>query len=103
MKACHTVRPVFDDPNLVGCAGLVPALLLGESAGLHELLGEHVSVDCPNPVVKSAGVIAGMLTGADSIDDLNVVRHGGMPRLLGGTRAPSTYGTYLRSFTHGHV
>lgn len=103
MKACHTVRPVFDDPNLVGCAGLVPALLLGESAGLHELLGEHLSVDSPNPVVKSAGVIAGMLTGADSIDDMGVLRHGGMPRLFGGVRAPSTYGTFLRAFTHGHV
>lgn len=103
MKACHTVRPVFDDPNLVSCAGLLPALLLGESAGLHELLGEHLSVDSPNPVVKSVGVVAGMLTGADSIDDLGVLRHGGMARLFGGLRAPSTYGTFLRSFTHGHV
>lgn len=103
MKASHRVEPVFDDPNLVGCAGLVPALLLGESAGLHELLGEHLSVDSPNPVVKSAGVVAGMLAGADSIDDLAVLRHGGMARLFGGVRAPSTYGTFLRSFTHGHV
>ena len=103
MKASHTVQPVFDDPNLVGCAGLVPALLLGESAGLHDLLGEHLSVDSPNPVVKSAGVVAGMLAGADSIEDLNVLRHGGMPKLFGGIRAPSTIGTFLRSFTHGHV
>ena len=103
MKASHTVQPVFDDPNLVGCAGLLPALLLGESAGLSGLLGEHLSVDSPNAVVKSTGVIAGMLTGADSIDDLGVVRHGGMPRLFDNVRAPSTYGTFLRSFTHGHV
>ncbi|BAK34885.1 putative transposase [Microlunatus phosphovorus NM-1] len=103
MKACHRVRPVFDDPNLVGCAGLLPALLLGESAGLHELLGGHLSVGSANAAVKSAGVIAGMLTGADSIDDLGVLRHGGMPRLFGDVRAPSTYGTFLRSFTHGHV
>lgn len=103
MKASHRVQPVFDDPNLVGCAGLVPALLLGESAGLHELLGEHLGVGSPNSVAKSAGVVAGMLTGADSIEDLNVLRHGGMPKLFGGVRAPSTYGTFLRSFTHGHV
>ena len=103
MKACHRVRPVFDDPNLVGCAGLLPALLLGESAGLSDLLGEHLSVDSANAAVKSTGVIAGMLTGADSIDDLNVLRHGGMPRLFDDIRAPSTYGTYLRTFTHGHV
>jgi hypothetical protein len=44
-----------------------------------------------------------MLTGADSIDDLGMLRHGGMPKLFGGVRAPSTYGTFLRSFTHGHV
>ena len=103
MKACHKVQPVFDDPNLVGCAGLVPAVLLGESAGLHDLLTEHLSVDSPNPVAKSTGVVAGMLAGADSIDDLNVLRHGGMAKLFGGIRAPSTYGTFLRTFTHGHV
>ena len=103
MKASHKIQPIFDDPNLVGCAGLTPALLLAESAGLHDLLGEHLSVDSPNPVVKSAGVVAGMLAGADSIDDMNVLRHGGMAKLFGGIRAPSTIGTFLRSFTHGHV
>ena len=103
MKASHTIVPVFDDPNLVGCAGLVPALRLAESAGLYDLLGEHLTVESPNPVVKSAGVVAGMLAGADSIDDLDVLRHGAMPKLFGGVRAPSTIGTFLRSFTHGHV
>jgi len=78
-------------------------LRLAESAGLHDLLAEHVSVGSPNPVVKSTSVVAGMLAGADSIDDLDVLRHGGMGRLFGGVRAPSTLGTYLRSFTHGHV
>lgn len=103
MRASHSVAPVFDDPNLVGSAGLVPALRLAESAGLHDLLAEHLGVDSPNPVVKSAGIVAGMLAGADSIDDLGVLRHGGLTRLFGGVRAPSTYGTYPRSFTHGHV
>ncbi len=82
---------------------MLPALVLGESAGLSDLLGEHLSVDSANAAVKSTGVIAGMLTGADSIDDLDVLRHGGMPRLFDDIRAPSTYGTYLRTFTHGHV
>ncbi|GAA4818605.1 hypothetical protein GCM10023353_27300 [Tomitella cavernea] len=44
-----------------------------------------------------------MLAGADSIDDMDLLRHGGMPALFGGIRAPSTPGTFLRSFTHGHV
>jgi Transposase DDE domain group 1 len=103
VKASHTIRPVFDDPNLVSAAGLVPALGLAEAAGLHELLGDRLSVDSPNAVAKAAGVIGGMLAGADSIDDLDLLRHGGMPRLFTGIRAPSTLGTYLRSFTHGHV
>lgn len=103
VKASHRVRPVFDDPNLVGCGGLVPALLLAESAELHDLLGERSGVGSPNPAVKSAGVVAGMLVGADCIDGLDVLRHGAMPRLFGGVRAPSTCGTFLRSFTHGHV
>ncbi len=103
MKPSHTIRPVFDDPNLVSAAGLVPALRLAESAGLHDLLGEHLSVPSPNPASKTVGVVAGMLAGADSIDDLDLLRHGGMPRLFAGVRAPSTLGTFLRSFTHGHV
>lgn len=103
MRASHRVDAVFDDPNLVSAAGLVPVMRLGEAAGLHGLLDEHLSVDSPNPVVKSASVIAGMLAGADSIDDLDVLRHGGMRRCFAGVRAPSTLGSYLRSFRHGHV
>ncbi len=103
MKASHSISPVFDDPNLVSAAGLVPVLRLAESAGLYDLLGKHLSVDSANPVAKSGCVLAGMLAGADSIDDLDVLRHGAMRRIFGGVRAPSTLGTYLRSFTHGHV
>lgn len=103
MKASHTVTPVFDDPNLVSAAGLVPVMRLAETAGLHQLLDRHLSVESPNPAAKSASIVAGMLAGADSIDDLDLLRHGAMPRLCAGVRAPSTLGTYLRSFTHGHV
>lgn len=56
------------------------------------------------PGAKTTSVIAGMLCGADSIDDLDVIRHGGMRRLHDGVRvAPSTLGTFLRSFTFGYV
>jgi hypothetical protein len=103
VKASHIVRPVFDDPNLVSAAGLVPVLRLAESAGLHGLLARGLSVDSPNAAVKATSVVAGMLAGADSIDDLDLLRHGGMGRLFTGVRAPSTLGTFLRSFTHGHV
>jgi hypothetical protein len=102
VKPSHTIRPVFDDPNLVSAAGLVPVLRLAESCGFYDLL-EELTVDSPNPVAKTAGVVSGMLAGADCIDDLDVLRHGGMPRLFSGVRAPSTLGTFMRSFTHGHV
>ena len=106
MRVCHGLRAVFDDPNLVSCAGLAPVLQLAESAGLRHLIGEHVRVSKPggcNPELKVSGLVAGMIVGADSIDDMDLLRHGGMGRLFTGVRAPSTLGTFLRLFTFGHV
>ena len=103
MQASHRVSAVFDDPNLIGSAGLVPVMRLAERAGLNDLVSEHLTVASPNAGVKAAGVVAGMLAGADSIDDLDVLRHGGMGRVFSGVRAPSTLGTFLRSFSFGHV
>ena len=48
-------------------------------------------------------MVAGMVAGADSIDDRGVIRHGALPHLFGGIRAPSTLGTFLRGFTGGNV
>jgi hypothetical protein len=93
----------FDDPNLVSSAGLVPVLALARRCGLHETAGAVLTVPNPNAAVKAAAVVAGMVAGADSIDDLDRLRHGGMRRLFGGIRAPSTLGTFLRAFTFGHV
>jgi len=103
VQASHKVTAVFDDPNLIGSAGLVPVMRLAERAGLHDLLEEHLSVPSANAGVKAAGVVAGMLGGADSIDDLDVLRHGAMAKVFTGARAPSTLGTFLRTFTFGHV
>lgn len=77
-------------------------LRLAERAGLHEQL-QGLTVANPNAPVKAAGVVAGMLAGADSIDDLDVLRHGGMSKVFTGIKAPSTFGSFLRSFTFGHV
>jgi hypothetical protein len=103
VKACHGVEPVFDEANLVSAAGLVPVLELAESAGFSVAVAGAVTLPVANPVIKTRTVVAGMLAGADSIDDLDVLRSGGMGRVLGSVRAPSTIGTFLRSFTHGHV
>ena len=53
--------------------------------------------------MKVLALIAGMVCGADSIDDMDLLRHGGMARLFAEVRAPSTLGTFLRCFTFGHV
>jgi len=92
----------FDDPNLVSCAGLVPVAAIAARAGLTELLG-RLSVPVPNAAIKLVAVVMGMVAGADSISDLDLLRHGGMRRVFDGIRAPSTLGTFLRSFTFGHV
>jgi len=96
----------FDDPNLVSRAGLVPVMALAQRAGLADLVAEHVRPggDCGvNAHLKIPCLVAGMTAGADSIDDMDLLRHGAMPDLFGGIRAPSTLGSHLRSFTWGNV
>lgn len=96
----------FDDPNLVSCAGVVPVMRLAQRAGLYDAVADRVRLPSDrgaNAAGKVATVVAGMLAGADSIDDLDVARHGGMRSLFTGVYAPSTLGSFLRTFTHGHV
>src|SRR6202167_6095629 len=96
----------FDDPNLVSRAGLVPVMALAQRAGLAELVAEHVRPggDCGvNAHLKVPCLVAGRAAGADSIDDMNLLRHGALPDLFGGIRAPSTLGSHLRSYTWGNV
>ena len=96
----------FDDPNLVSLAGLVPVMALAGRCGLADLVREHVTIASRtgvNPDLKVPCLVAGMAAGADSIDDMDVLRHGAMADLFGGVRAPSTLGSFLRSFTWGNV
>jgi len=100
------IHVTFDEPNLVSRAGLVPVMALAQRAGLAALVDEHVRIGRPcgvNPQVKVPAIVAGMIGGADSIDDLGLLRHGAMGALFGGVRAPSTLGSFLRSFTWGNV
>jgi hypothetical protein len=100
------IHATFDDPHLVSQAGVVPVMALAERAGLGDLAGEHVRIGRPcgvNAHLKVACLVAGMTAGADSIDDMGLLRHGAMGVLFGGIRAPSTLGSFLRSFTWGNV
>ena len=109
MQLSHS-RPVasacFDDPNLVASAGLVPVMKLAGDAGLRRLADERLTVPTDkgaNAGLKLASLVGGMVAGADSIDDMAVLRHGGMDRVFDACYAPSTLGSFLRKFTFGHV
>jgi hypothetical protein len=113
VQVSHTFTPqsaVFDEENLVSCAGLVPVMALAEQAGLSDLLANKIDIAAPrvksgsaNPAPKLATLIASMCAGADYVDDVDLVRAGGMKTLFHRVYAPSTVGTLLREFTFGHA
>jgi hypothetical protein len=109
MRLLHSLAKThasFDDPNLVSHAGLVPVMALAGRAGLAGLVAGHVRPggECGvNAPLKVACLVAGMAAGADSIDDMGLLRHGAMTALFGGIRAPSTLGSHLRCYTWGNV
>ncbi|WP_413751807.1 IS1380 family transposase [Streptomyces sp. R-74717] len=112
MKVSHTpaaVSAAFDDRNLIAYAGLVPVMRLAERCGLSRLTAQKVKLTGAGngagaaADAKVTSIVGGMAAGADSIDDLHLLRHGAMPAVFDGIRAPSTLGTFLRAFTHGHA
>jgi hypothetical protein len=81
-------------------------MALAQRCGLVPLLTERLTISAKggvNAAGKILAVIAGMVCGADSITDLDLLRHGGMGRLFTGIRAPSTLGGFLRLLSFGHV
>jgi Transposase DDE domain group 1 len=106
LHALARTHASFDDPNLVSRAGLIPVMALAQRAGLAALVTAQVRPGGPcgvNAQLKIPCLIAGMAAGADSIEDMRLLRHGALPGLFGGIRAPSTLGSHLRSFTWGNV
>ena len=98
----------FDDHRLVANAGLLLPVTLTQHLGLRELVDNHVDLgDAPgrtNAGDKIMTLVASALAGGDCIDDADVLRTGGTARVLGCVvKAPSTQGTFLRSFRWGHV
>jgi hypothetical protein len=97
---------VFDDPNLLAAAGLVPVVALAGRVGLQDLADEFFTVPTEkgaNAGLKVASLVAGMVAGADSIDDMTIRRHGGIRRVFDACYAPSPLGSFLRTFRFGHV
>ncbi len=99
---------VFDDERVVVNAGIVLAVTLGQRLGLEKLVDRTVKLGArpgaSRPGRKVLSLVHAMLLGADSIDDCDVLRAGRTEAVLGHrAMAPSTLGTFLRSFTFGHV
>ncbi len=104
--ALPAMSATFDEPNLVVSSGLIPAVGLAHRVGIADLADGLVTVPGPagaNAGAKVMSLVAGMAAGADSIDDLDVLRHAAMGRVFTDIKAPSTIGTFLRGFTFGHV
>lgn len=94
----------FDHENLVANAGLVVPATLMARLGLEALINTRVRTGSANPGRKLLTVVAAMLAGATHIDHVDVLRSGATQRVLGFVvAAPSTVGTFLRSFTFGHL
>ena len=102
------IRIVFDDHRLVANAGLLLPATLAQHLGLGELVDHHLNLGSApgraNTGYKMMTLVASALAGGDCIDDADALRTGGTACTLGGTvKAPSTLGTFLRSFRWGHV
>src|SRR5450631_1552475 len=99
----------FDEQRLVSDAGLLLTGSLAQRLGVERLVNDSVWLGrgvpgAALPGRKVMSLVHGMLAGADSIDDINVLRAGSTSLVLGhAVMAPSTLGTFLRAFTFGHV
>lgn len=111
MRSSHTLDRVdvaFDDERLIDHAGLLLPATLARHLGLRELVDQHVDLGAapgrPHAADKLLTLVASALAGGDCIDDADALRAGGTAAVLGHTvKAPSTLGTFLRSFSWGHV
>ena len=102
------IQIAFDDHRLVANAGLLLPITLVHHLGLGELVDDHVDLgDAPgraNAGDKLLTLVASALAGGDCIDDADALRTGGTAGAIGCVvKAPSTLGTFLRSFRWGHV
>ena len=99
---------IFDDDHAVANAGLGLVAMCCEALGIEDTANEFVDLGgrpgASRPGRKILTLLASMTVGGDCIDDVDVLRCGSTDQVLGHrVMAPSTCGTFLRSFTFGHV
>lgn len=107
-EAADRFAVAFDDERVVANAGVMVPALLAQRFGIDELVDERVDLGdragAANPGRKVMTLLSAMALGADCIEDCDVLRSGQTSVVLGHrVSAPSTLGTFLRSFTFGHV
>ncbi len=98
----------FDDPNLAANAGLLLVSTLVSQLGLERLINTMVRlggrVGGALPGRKVLTLVHTMIAGGSHIDHADMLRAGATQSVLSHrVMAPSTLGTFLRSFTFGHV
>ncbi len=111
MRSSHSLDRLdvaFDGTQLVADAGLLLPATLAQHLGVRAIVEEYLDLGsapgAPNPGDKLLTLVASALAGGDCIDDAAALRSGGTNRVLGFTvKAASTLGTFLRSFSWGHV
>jgi Transposase DDE domain group 1 len=111
MRSSHSLDrfgTAFDDDRLVAEAGLLLPATLAAHLDLRGLVERHLHLASAAGRAhvgdKLLTLIFSALAGGDCIDDANALRAGGTERILGFTvKAASTLGTFLRSFSWGHV
>jgi hypothetical protein len=111
MRSSHSLDRIavtFDEERLIDQAGLLLPATVAQHLGLRELVDAHVDLGTAsgraNAGDKVLSLVASALAGGDCIDDADALRGGGTGAVLGHTvKAPSTLGTFLRSFRFGHV
>jgi hypothetical protein len=110
-SSCHSldrVEVIFDDERAVADPGMILVGMAAQHLGLRELVDRHVDLgDAPgraNAGLKAVALVASLVAGGDSIDDIDALRAGSAGEVLGQwVPAPSTIGTFLRSFSFGHA
>lgn len=103
-RTIDRLEPTFDHDGLVANAGLIVTATLMARLGLEALINTHVKTGSANPGRKLLTLVAAMLAGGTHIDHVDMLRAGATGRVLPFVvAAPSTVGTFLRSFTFGHL
>jgi hypothetical protein len=112
MRSSHVVLDAvdvaFDDQHAVASAGLLLPATLAERLGIEQVTDALVDLgDRPGaarPGRKLLTLVHALAAGGDCIDDVEALRCGSTASVLGHrVMAASTVGTWLRSFTFGHV